>query len=192
MKDLRYLLRVAVRGDARPSQAPAFLEEAKRSLAPLRVQAVNLRVSDIAIEFDVFCPPGTDVSAFAAALQPMGPLLTCRLLEEVAGPHDADQVVAEAKAFFNQQRFWEVHEVLEGLWRTLKDPEKRWVQGIILISAAFVHAQKEELSVIWPMWQDGLHRLSDSPDAYHGWDLSALKKHVLERLNRRDRSAFTV
>ena len=92
-------------------------------------------------------------------------------------PVEPQKIVDEARQLFNEHRFWEVHEVLEGLWKTLKGPEKELVQGLILASAAFVHAQKDEEPVTWPMLQDALKRLADQPDLYYGWNIESFRNH---------------
>ena len=46
---------------------------------------------------------------------------------------------------FNIERFWKSHEVLEGIWKESLGIEKRILNGIILIDAAFVHYQKNEI-----------------------------------------------
>ncbi|BAS27332.1 DUF309 domain-containing protein [Limnochorda pilosa] len=40
---------------------------------------------------------------------------------------------------FNQELFWESHEVLEGAWRRNRSP---FYQGLIIYASAFVHAQR--------------------------------------------------
>lgn len=43
---------------------------------------------------------------------------------------------------FNQQRFFEAHEVLELRWRQEKGESRDFYHGLIQIAAAFVHLQK--------------------------------------------------
>ncbi len=44
---------------------------------------------------------------------------------------------------FNEERYWEAHEILEGWWRHERDGNtKRTLQGWILVCAALVHHQK--------------------------------------------------
>lgn len=43
---------------------------------------------------------------------------------------------------FNQEKFFEAHEILEALWRTEKGDVRDYYQGLIQIAAAFVHIQK--------------------------------------------------
>jgi hypothetical protein len=48
---------------------------------------------------------------------------------------------------FNEERFWESHEALESAWRRVSGADKEILQGIILLAAALVHLQKNEIAV---------------------------------------------
>jgi predicted metal-dependent hydrolase len=95
------------------------------------------------------------------------------------------EVIAEARSLFNEQRFWEVHEVLEGLWKKAAGSEKQLLQGIILTAAALVHAQKDETAVIFTMLNDAARRFEKQPASYYGLDVRhftrALKKAILTK-----------
>jgi predicted metal-dependent hydrolase len=88
-----------------------------------------------------------------------------------------DLFIDEARHLFNEHRFWEVHEVLEGLWKEVKGSEKELVQGLILAAAALVHVQKDEPVPVWPMLADAMRRLNAQPDTYYGWDVAKFRDH---------------
>lgn len=44
---------------------------------------------------------------------------------------------------FNQEKFFEAHEVLEDLWRQTSDESKDFYHGLIQIAAAMVHVQRK-------------------------------------------------
>ena len=49
-------------------------------------------------------------------------------------------------ALFNQQKFYESHDVLEDLWLMDKHgPDGNFYKGLIQLAGAFVHLQKERL-----------------------------------------------
>jgi uncharacterized protein len=54
------------------------------------------------------------------------------------------EAMKEGIELFNEERFWESHEVLEQIWRESKGSERDTIQGLILTAAAFVHYQKNE------------------------------------------------
>ncbi|WP_174629784.1 DUF309 domain-containing protein [Metallosphaera tengchongensis] len=42
----------------------------------------------------------------------------------------------------NDCRFWEAHEKLEGIWRQSKDPERKYLQALILLCASMIKYRK--------------------------------------------------
>jgi uncharacterized protein len=55
-----------------------------------------------------------------------------------------EEAIDKARDLFNNEKFWRCHEVLENIWKQSDGEEKRLLNGIILIAAAFVHFQKGE------------------------------------------------
>ena len=179
MRETRFLVRLANSSKAAPQDHVALLTRLRRLSAAREGSVMNLRVSSLAVEFDLFGPAAMDSNEFARAWSEIGPLLTWRRIDLAPPPSvNAAAVIKEARAYFNDARYWEVHETLEGLWKARHGDEKRLVQGLILIAAAFVHVQRDELAVVWPMIDEGLLRLANSPDDYHGWDIASFRERV--------------
>jgi hypothetical protein len=177
VKDARFLIRLANDKSATPVDQESLLVQARSLAAPLQGKVINLRVTPLAFEFDLFCSPDSALEDFFEAWKPLGRLLSCKRLDVPPLPVDAQKIVTEARELFNEHRFWEVHEVLEGLWKERQGAEKQLVQGLILTAAALVHVQKNEMKVVWPMLEDALRRLENQPTHYYGWNIQALKKH---------------
>jgi hypothetical protein len=173
MKQARYVLRIDHRGGATPELQREWLGRVRDRLAPLGAELLNLRVSRRAVEFDLFCSPDQPLEPYLAALKPLGPLLSQRRIDLPPAPAEPEAIVQEARRLFNEERYWEVHEVLEDLWKRLNGPEKQLVQGLILAAAALVHAQKNEPGVAFTMLADAARRLEDQPQNYFGWDIAA-------------------
>jgi predicted metal-dependent hydrolase len=74
-------------------------------------------------------------------------LLTVKLLDTPPVPLARQDALREGVAMFNEERFWESHEILEQVWREEKGPEREAIQSLILTCAAFVHYQKGETEV---------------------------------------------
>jgi hypothetical protein len=178
MKEVRYLIRLAHSGEFKPADQAQLLSRVRECVRPLQGQAVNLRVSGTAIEFDLFCPPDSELHAFLAALEPVGALLTYKRLDLPHGAIVPAKVMAEARALFNEERYWEVHEVLEDLWKQTKGQEKKLVQGLILTAAALVHAQRDELKVVQAMLEEAVLRLENQPSVYLGLNAAAFLRAV--------------
>jgi len=176
MNEARFLIRLTNLARKTPEDQPLVLEKLRRLAAGLPGRIVNLRITPLAFEFDLFCAAEADVAAYFSAWSTVGERLTLRHLQESTGPVDIDACVQEARRLWDEQRFWEVHEVLEGVWKTREGVEKELVQGLILGAAAFVHAQKNEMQVVPAMAKDALHRLKNAPQDYYGWDLEKIRE----------------
>jgi len=57
-----------------------------------------------------------------------------------AGPLEA--ALAEGLTDYRAGRFWNAHHTWELAWRRLDSAERRWVQGLIMLSAAALHAER--------------------------------------------------
>jgi len=186
LKDARYVIRLAHGGAYAPSDQASLLSRVRERVHPLSGHAMNLRVSRRAIEFDLFCKPGTELHPFLTALEPIGAVLTYKRLDVPPNAANPAHVIAEARNLFNEERYWEVHEVLEGLWLKAQGPEKQLLQGLILTAAALVHAQKNELKVVGQMLEDAANRLENQPPIYYGLDidqfLRLLKKLISAKM----------
>ena len=173
MKDARYLIRLANKNTHAPADAMMLLRRVRTALEGSGARAMNLRVSRSAIEFDLFYSPAQSLESLLKKIEPLGACLTAKRLDVPPPPVDPARIVQEAKTLWDEERYWEAHEVLEGLWRTLKEPEKNWVQGLILAAAAGVHLQKDEAAAAQSLSQEALRRLKGHPSTYYSLDLDA-------------------
>ena len=131
-----------------------------------------------ALEVDVFAPSKADLETLIAAAEPLATFEFVRDLT-VAPPHKSDdQLFSEARGYFNSERYWECHEVLETAWRVLSGEEKLYLQGIILVCAAFVHHQKGEAEIALSVLKRALKQLDFGATRYHGIDVASLRRHA--------------
>lgn len=72
---------------------------------------------------------------------------------------------------FNQQRFWEAHEVLEGPWRVNRSP---FYKGLIIYASAFVHVQRGNPIGVANQMAKVLHYLPPYRPHYLGLDVDAI------------------
>lgn len=177
-KEARYVVRLQHAQHYTPTDQASMLERIRATLSPLQAKAINLRVSRTAIEFDLFCNPDQELHRFLNALEEIGAIASYKRLDLPVPTPAAPQVIAEARELFNQERYWEAHEVLEGLWRTAQGDEKRLLQGWILTAAALVHAQKNEPAVANALYEDALLRLENQVDNYYGFDVQRFRREV--------------
>lgn len=87
---------------------------------------------------------------------------------------------------FNQQRFFEAHEVLEELWLPLRrSPEAAFYKGLIQLAGAFVHLQKNRPGPALALFKLAHNNLQQFPACHEGLDLAtvlALIEHWMRRL----------
>ena len=75
---------------------------------------------------------------------------------------------------FNAERFFEAHEAWEQVWLASAGTEKRFLQGIIQIAAAFHHYQRGNRRGACSLLKAGLRRLRDLPADQGGIALGRL------------------
>jgi uncharacterized protein len=131
-----------------------------------------------ALELDVFSPSATDFELFLAGVRPFAEPEFTKNLSEPPPYRTEDELFSESRALFNAERYWECHEVLEGVWRWKKGDEKRLLQGIILVCAAFVHHQKGEEQVAMGVLKRAVKQLEYSRPGYGGYDIPRLRREV--------------
>jgi hypothetical protein len=130
------------------------------------------------LELDIFAPSKADIETFLAAVEPLGSFEFWRDLNLAPQHKTEEELFSEARRYFNSERYWECHEVLEGAWRLMNGDEKRCVQGIILVCAAFVHHQKGEDEVALNVLKRALRQLDFGTPRYHGIGVSSLRRRV--------------
>lgn len=186
---MRFLVRFIPTDGAQKTTA-----DATRAIArSLGVDARNpKRTSYGALELDLFAPSRGDVDVFLAAVSP---LMTLEFITDLNGAprHRPDEEsLAEARALFNAERYWECHEVLEGLWRTKEGQERRLLQGMILVCAAHVHEQKGEHPVAVGILKRAIGQLSYPGGRYHGVDVDALARDARIALESGSLTPFSI
>lgn len=158
-----------------------------RSLAINNVIIRDARVASKHIEFDVGVEKD-NVEQLLNRLKEIAPLKRCVEIGE--RELSKEEAVKYAGELFNEERYWETHEVLEGVWRNSKGDEKLVVQGIILISAAFVHMQKEENDIAYAIFRRALPKLVI--DRYQGIDIAMIREKVKHIIDNKSTEFFKI
>lgn len=140
----RYLLRVANKDGYSPRDVEQVASRVRKILGS-RESASHFRVSTDALEFNIFAKNEKELDDRKELLtQNLFKIVNLKLLDTPPKIIDKDEALAEGVNLFNEERFWECHEVLEQAWHVSKGVERDAVQSIILTAAAFVHHQKGE------------------------------------------------
>ena len=169
---MRYLIRLASSDPSKDNFLGSVRSLAKTTGADVRNPKWTSRGS---LEIDVFVPTAADFEMFLSVLRPLYTVESSTDLNVAAAHKPERGVIAEARGYFNSERYWECHEVLEGLWRQKKGEEKLVLQGVILVCAAFVHHQKGEDEVALGVLRRAMKLLDVPASEYRGIDLQALR-----------------
>jgi hypothetical protein len=145
-----------------------------------------------ALEIDLFARSRNDVELSLAALEPLGRIEFAKDLGGAPPYRSKENAVGEARTLFNGERYWESHEVLEGVWRTVEGDEKRYLQGVILVCAAFVHHQKGEGEVAFGMLKRAERQLHFGPVTYYGISTRDLIDSVVRAIEGRRLERFLI
>ncbi len=187
----RYLVRLSnekghVPGETRKVSARI------RKLLGSKESIGHLRIGSKAIEFDLFADDAKDLEAKKTVLEhQVARVLTLKRLDLPPVPRESQEVFREGIGLFNEERFWECHEVLEQIWHPARGIERNIIQGLILTAAALVHHQKGESDVCLSMLGKALVRLGNV-DQYNGIDLNHVRREIRQIVESRDPRPFTI
>ncbi len=156
------------------------LDRARALLTPLGAQVIDVRIGRKRLEVDL--KSDLDPRIVSEALRSWAELEYLSVL----GPTielDEAEALSRAIRLFNDERFWEAHEVLEGLWRAQVGPEKEVLSGLIKLSAAYVHLQKGRPDRYMGLLRASLKHLTASGlEEYRSIHVSQLRNVVSEIL----------
>ena len=105
---------------------------------------------------------------------------------------EKEKAISEGIDYFNNERFWECHEILEGVWKNCDGNEKFLVQGLILVAAGLVHYQKDEDLVCISIFNRALEKLENSNGQYHDIDIDKIKQTITEMITSKSVSSFLI
>ena len=186
---MRYLVRLLPPG--KPSSG--LLELVRGIARSLEVEVRNPKWSSYGgLELDVFVQSPPDFELFLSAVEPLAKLEFLKDLNRAPPTMTKQESLEEARALFNAERYWECHEVLEGVWRNSEGSEKLLVQGLILVCAAYVHQQKGEIDVGLGILQRAAPQITWESGVYFGVDIAGLAGSVAKVLRSRKFTIFQI
>ncbi len=86
--------------------------------------------------------------------------------------------IQEGIRLFNQEYFFEAHEVLEEVWRQEHGEPRLFLQGLIQVCAAYHHFQNGNLAGAITLLQRGADKMRRYPPQYLGIDAVDLIAHI--------------
>ena len=94
---------------------------------------------------------------------------------------------------FNQQKFYEAHDVLENLWLAdKKGPDGDFYKGLIQLAGAFVHLQKNRLKPSAALFKLAQTNLEKYPGLHYRLNLTAVLLLIAVWLRQLEREDFLV
>jgi uncharacterized protein len=79
---------------------------------------------------------------------------------------------------FNSSQFFEAHELWEDVWRETPEPDRKFLQGLIQVAAAFHHHSRANLLGTQRQLQAGLLKLEAFPAVYGELEIEPLRHAV--------------
>lgn len=96
-------------------------------------------------------------------------------------------------ALFNQQKFYEAHDVLEDLWLPdRKGANGDFYKGLIQLAGAFVHLQKNRLRPSAALFKLAQANLEKYPTAHERLNLAAVQQLIVGWLWQLEKDEFIV
>jgi len=149
----------------------------------------DCRVSSKFIELDVSIPK-TNLELLLEKLLPIGKVDHSRhIIEEQI---EKNQLIKDGIFYFNNERYWESHEALEGAWKQCSGSEKEILQGVILVAAAFVHYQKYENKICLSVLNRALKKLHNKSGGYHDISIDLINQNLIEILDKKTITTFVI
>jgi uncharacterized protein len=178
---MRYLVRLANSQGHTPKDVK-MLQMKVRELLGSADRIGNLRISTSAIEFDLFAEQA-DLNRSKSLLEAnISSVITLRPIESRISTRGEKKMLREGVDLFNQERFWEAHEVLEEIWHPATGVERNVIQGLILTAAALVHYQKNENAVCLSILGRAVEKLG-TLDRFNGLDIKQLRANIEQTLD---------
>ncbi len=160
-----------------PQDAKKLLSEADKLATGIHAVVRDMRVSSRYLEFDISISKEY-LDLLVKKLEAIGPLDNARhIIEEEM---EKEEAVEKGRYYFNYERFWECHEILEGVWKKTYEGEKDLVQGIILAAAAFVHYQKNENETCLSILRRAIEKIGNTSGKYYKIDIDVLRSKISE------------
>lgn len=172
-----------------PFDSDNLLLRAREITSDMKIIIRDMRVSSRYLEFDVSIEKER-LDKLVKKLERIGPLDHAKhVVDETMGKEEA---IEKGRHYFNYERFWESHEVLEGAWKKSEGKEKDLIQGMILVAAALVHYQKNENEICLSIFNRALEKIGNAKGTYYKIDVDALRNKVSSMLKTRVLETFTI
>jgi len=90
--------------------------------------------------------------------------------------------LADGLRHYDAGEFFAAHEAWESVWLEAQEPDKTFLQGLIQVTAAFHHLQRNNRLGTALLLQAALHRLERYPARFGGVSVTLLCSDIRKRL----------
>ncbi len=90
--------------------------------------------------------------------------------------------LAEGLRLYHAREFFAAHEAWESVWLRAQEPEKMFLQGLIQVTAAFHHLQRQNPQGTVLLLQAALGRFERYPASFGGVSVDSLCSDIREWL----------
>jgi uncharacterized protein len=97
--------------------------------------------------------------------------------------------LAEGLRLYDAGEFFAAHEAWESVWLLAREPEKTFLQGLIQVTAAFHHLQRDNLLGTARLLRAALGRLERFPAYFGGISVDLLRSDIRTWLQVLDTAA---
>ena len=195
----RYLVRLSNDKGYRPQDWPALSASANDALRDLGANVGAIRIATNAIGLHLFVDSEDQLNlALERLTAAVGGVISHSRLDVPSEPKPKDVAVREAKDLFNEERYWECHDVLEKtrLEASGREPagaEAKILQGFILVAAAFMHHQRAEDETALSVLRRALRKLEAwSESRYLSLDVESIRENVRRILEAGAMTPFSI
>ena len=161
-----------------PKDARLLLSKARQIVEKYDILIRDVRVSNRFIEFDISLGNVEDLEKIRSIFSFIGQYVDG--YKVVEKDLKIEESLILAKKFFNEEKYWITHELLEGVWKKAYGDEKDLLNGLILVAAALVHYQKNEKDIALSIMRRALKKLTAANEKYFGIDVVSIKSQVSE------------
>jgi hypothetical protein len=172
-----------------PTDAKSLLAKADKLTKEMNLVVRDMRVSTKYLEFDVSVKKEF-LDEIVERFAPIGILADAR--QVVEEKTEKEEAIQRAQTYFNSERYWECHEVLESVWKKTHGREKDLVQGIILVAAGLVHYQKDENEICLSIMVRAMEKLAYASDRYYDIDITQVKQRVSKIISSKNIQSFMI
>lgn len=167
-----------------------ILKNARKSVGTYDIIVRDCRVSRFFIELDISISKEEKIENIIDLLKEISSLK--EFVEVKERVYKKKEAIERSIQLFNEEKYWWSHEVLEGIWKIASGSEKELLNGLILVSAAFVHDQKNEKEISLSILQRALIKLFSSSGTYYAINVDIIKEKIKNIIENKQISRFTI